>query len=102
MSGTEPGKTGARSRTTKSTLIVKPTYLQFPEAFELLDVNDIHVSARGAADTELLSRSDMACLLDAARKYGKMPAGRLKNLSHKGKAFENADTNCEMKPTFLL
>jgi uncharacterized phage-associated protein len=76
--------------------------LQFPEAIELLDVNDIHVSARGPADTELLSRSDMACLLDAARKYGKMTFGRLKNLSHQGKAFENADPNGEMRLADLI
>ena len=76
--------------------------LQFPEAFELLDVNDILVSARGPADTELLSRSDMACLLEASRKYGKMPFGKLKNLSHKGKAFENADANGEMKLADLI
>ena len=76
--------------------------LQFHEAFELLDVNDIHVSARGPADTELLSRSDMACLLDAARKYGKMPFGKLKKLSHQGKAFENADANGEMKLADLI
>jgi hypothetical protein len=68
----------------------------------LLDVNDIHVSARGAVDTDLLSGSDMACLLDAARKYGKMPFGKLKNLSHQGKAFENADTNGEMKLADLI
>jgi uncharacterized phage-associated protein len=76
--------------------------LQFPEAFELLDVNDIHVSARGPVDTELLSRSDMACLLDAARKYGKMPFSKLKKLSHQGKAFENADPNGEMKLADLI
>ena len=76
--------------------------LQFPEAFELLDVNDIHVSARGPVDTELLSRSDMACLLDAARKYGTMSFGKLKKLSHQGKAFENADSNGEMKLADLI
>ena len=76
--------------------------LQFPEALELLDVNDIHVSARGPVDTELLSRSDMACLLDAARKYGKMPFAKLKKLSHQGKAFENADPNGEMKLADLI
>jgi len=76
--------------------------LQFHEVFELLGVNDIHVSARGAVDTDLLSRSDMACLLDAARKYGKMPFGKLKNLSHQGKAFENADANGEMKLADLI
>ncbi len=76
--------------------------LQFHEAFELLDVNDIHVSARGPVDTELLSRSDMACLLDAARKYGTMSFSKLKNLSHKGKAFENADANGEMKLADLV
>lgn len=76
--------------------------LQFHEAFELLGVNDIHVSARGPVDTELLSRSDMACLLDAARKYGKMPFGKLKKLSHQGKAFENADENGEMKLADLI
>ena len=76
--------------------------LQFPEAIELLDVNDIHVSARGSADTDLLSRSDMGCLLDAARKYGKMPFSRLKKLSHRGKAFENADANGEMKFADLI
>lgn len=76
--------------------------LQFPEAFELLDVNDIHVSARGAVDTDRLSRSDMACLLDATRKYGKMPFGKLKNLSRQGKAFENADANGEMKLADLI
>jgi len=76
--------------------------LQFHEAFELLDVNDIHVSARGSVDTELLSRSDMACLLDAARKYGKTPFGKLKNLSRRGKAFENADANGEMKLADLI
>jgi uncharacterized phage-associated protein len=76
--------------------------LQFHEAFELLDVNDIHVSARGSADTELLSRSDMACLLDAAGKYCRMSFGKLKNLSHKGKAFENADANGEMKLADLI
>lgn len=76
--------------------------LQFHEAFDLLDVNDIHVSARGPVDTDLLSRSDMACLLDAARKYGKMAFSKLKNLSHQGKAFENADTNGEMKLADLI
>ncbi len=76
--------------------------LQFPEAIELLDVNDIHVSARGPADTDLLSRSDMGCLLDAARLYGKMSFTRLKKLSHKGKAFENADPNGEMKLADLI
>lgn len=76
--------------------------LEFPEAFELLDVNDIYVSARGDVDTDLLSRSDMACLLDAARKYGKMPFSRLKKLSHRGKAFENADPNGEMKLADLI
>lgn len=76
--------------------------LRFPEAFELLAVNDIHVSARGPVDTELLSRSDMACLLDAARKYGRMTFGRLKKLSHQGKAFENADSNGEIKLDDLI
>lgn len=76
--------------------------LQFHEAFELLDVNDVHVSARGPVDTELLSRSDMACLLDAARNYSKMPFGKLKNLSRQGKAFENADANGEMKLADLI
>jgi uncharacterized phage-associated protein len=71
--------------------------LHFPEALELLDVNDIYISARGGPDKDLLSRSDMACLLDAARKYGTMSFGRLKKLSHQGKAFENADPNGEMK-----
>ena len=76
--------------------------LQFPEALEMLDVNDIYVSARGAPDTDLLSRSDMACLLEASRKYGTMPFSRLKKLSHKGKAFENADPNGEMKLDDLI
>lgn len=76
--------------------------LRFPEASDLLDVNDIHVSARGPADTELLSRSDMICLLDAARKYGKLTFGKLKKLSHQGKAFENADPNGEMKLADLI
>ena len=76
--------------------------LQFPEAFELLEVSDHNLSARGAVDTDLLSRSDMACLLDAARKYGTMPFGRLKKLSHQGKAFANADPNGEMKLSDLV
>ncbi|TAK86869.1 MAG: DUF4065 domain-containing protein [Betaproteobacteria bacterium] len=76
--------------------------LQFPEAFELLEVNDHYLSARGPADTDLLSRSDMACLLDAARRYGTMPFGRLKKLSHQGKAFENADPNGEMMLADLI
>jgi len=76
--------------------------LQFHEAFDLLDVNDIHISARGLVDTELLSRSDMVCLLDAARKYGTMPFSRLTKLSHQGKAFEKADPNGEMKLADLL
>jgi uncharacterized phage-associated protein len=76
--------------------------LRFPEAIELLEVNDIYLSARGPADTDLLSRSDMACLLDAARKYGRMSFGRLKKLSHQGKAFENAGPNGEMKLSDLI
>ena len=76
--------------------------LNFPEALALLEVRSDHVSARGEADTDLLSRSDMACLLDAARKYGTMSFGRLKKLSHKGKAFENADSNGEMKLSDLI
>jgi len=76
--------------------------LQFPEAFELLEVNDVYLSARGTVDTDLLSRSDMACLLDAARKYGTMSFGRLKKLSHQGKAFENAGPNGEMKLSDLV
>ena len=76
--------------------------LKFPEALELLEVNDVYLSARGAPDTELLSRSDMVCLLEAARKYGTMPFGKLKKLSHQGKAFENADSNGEMKLADLI
>ena len=76
--------------------------LQFPEAFELLEVNDHYLSARGAVETDLLSRSDMACLMDAARKYGRMSFGRLKKLSRRGKAFENADSNGEMKLADLI
>ncbi|MGH8737900.1 MAG: Panacea domain-containing protein, partial [Burkholderiales bacterium] len=76
--------------------------LQFPEALALLEVNDVYLSARGQVDTDLLSRSDMACLLDATRKYGTMPFGRLKKLSHQGKAFENADSNGEMKLADLI
>jgi hypothetical protein len=44
----------------------------------------------------------MACLLDAARKYGTMSFGRLKKLSHQGKAFENAGPNGEMKLSDLV
>ena len=76
--------------------------LQFHEAFDLLDVNDIHVSARGPVDTDLLSQSDMVCLLDASRKYGRMSFTRLKKLSRQGKAFENADPNAEMKLADLV
>jgi uncharacterized phage-associated protein len=76
--------------------------LQFPEALELLEVNDVYLSARGVVDTDLLSRSDMVCLLDAARKYGTMSFGKLKKLSHQGKAFENADPNGEMKLDDLI
>jgi uncharacterized phage-associated protein len=76
--------------------------LHFPEAFELLEVNAHHLSAKGKADTDLLSKSDMACLLDAAKKYGRMPFGKLKELSHRGKAFENADPNGEMRLSDLI
>ena len=44
----------------------------------------------------------MACLLEAARKYGKMPFNKLKKLSHQGKVFENADANGEMKLADLI
>ena len=76
--------------------------LKFPEALELLGVNGVYLSARGAPDTELLSRSDMVCLLEAARKYGTMPFGKLKKLSHQGKAFEHADSNGEIKLADLI
>ena len=76
--------------------------LQFPEVFELLEGNDVYLSARGAVDTDLLSRSDMACLFEAARKYGKTPFGKLKRLSRQGKAFENAGANGEMKLADLV
>ena len=76
--------------------------LKFPEALELLEVNDVYLSARGAPDAELLSRSDMVCLLEAARKYGTMPFGKLKKLSRQGKAFENADSNGEMQLADLI
>ena len=62
-----------------------------------IDVNDIHVSARGLVDTELLSQSDMVCLLDASRKFGTMSFSKLQKLSRQGRAFENADPNAEMK-----
>lgn len=76
--------------------------LNFPEAFERLEVNDHFLSVKGSVDTDLLSRSDMVCLIDAARKYGRMPFGKLKELSHKGKAFENADPNGEMNLSDLV
>jgi len=76
--------------------------LKFPEAFELLEVRDHYLSAKGKTDTDQLSKSDMACLLDAAKKYGRMSFGKLKELSHKGKAFENADPNGEMKLSDLI
>jgi len=76
--------------------------LHFPETCEILEVNDHYLSARGVVDTDLLSRSDMACLVDAAREYGTMPFGKLKKLSHQGKAFENSDPNGEMKLSHLV
>ena len=76
--------------------------LKFPEALELLEVNDVYLNARGTPDTELLSRSDMVCLLEAVRKYGTMPFGNLKKLSYQGKAFENADSNGEMQLADLI
>lgn len=76
--------------------------LQFPEALELLEVSDHYLSAKGKVETDLLSKSDMACLLDAAKRYGSMPFGRLKKLSHQGKAFDNADPNGEMKLSDLI
>ena len=76
--------------------------LNFPEALGLLDGNGEYLSARGKPDTELLSRSDMTCLLEAAQHYGTMPFDKLKKLSHRGKAFENADANGEMKLSDLI
>lgn len=76
--------------------------LNFPEALGLLEVHGDSLGVRGDPDTDLLSRSDMTCLLEAAQKYGKMPFGKLKKLSHQGKAFENADSNGEMKLADLI
>jgi uncharacterized phage-associated protein len=76
--------------------------LNFPEALGLLEARGDRLAARGEPDTELLSRSDMACLLEAAQKYGSMSFRRLKKLSHQGKAFENADPNGEMKLSDLI
>jgi len=76
--------------------------LKFPEALGLLEARGDRLAARGEPDTELLSRSDMACLLEAARKYGSMSFRRLKKLSYQGKAFENADPNGEMKLSDLI
>jgi hypothetical protein len=76
--------------------------LNFPEALGLLEVHGDSLGVRGHPDTELLSRSDITCLLEAARKYGKMPFGKLKKLSHQGKAVENAGPNGEMKLSDLV
>ena len=76
--------------------------LNFPEALGMLEVKGDYLGARGEPDTELLSRSDMTCLLEAARNYGTMPFDKLKKLSHRGKAFENADSNGEMKLSDLI
>ena len=76
--------------------------LNFPEALGFLEVHGDSLGVRGHPDTELLSRSDMTCLLEAARKYGKMPFGKLEKLSRQGKAFENADSNGEMKLADLI
>ena len=76
--------------------------LNFPEALGLLEVHGDSLGVHGDPDTDLLSRSDMTCLLEAARKYGKMPFGKLKKLSRQGKAFENADANSEMKLADLI
>lgn len=76
--------------------------LRFPEALEAMNANNTEVSARIEPDLDLLSRSELICLTNAAKKYGKLSFGKLKTLSHQSKAFRNAGPNGEINLEALI
>lgn len=52
-----------------------------------------HISAQRKADTDALSESDIECLNEAIRTYGRKTFESIKKESHKDTAFRAADAN---------
>ncbi len=51
------------------------------------------ITPRREPNLDLLSQSDIECLDFAIRRYGHMSLGQLKRLSHREKAYQDADEN---------
>jgi uncharacterized phage-associated protein len=68
--------------------------------------NKRHVTARPLDDLPALSNSDKEYLLAALRQYGHLSFGKLKEISHKDKAYDEAwskpGLNNEMDPEIWL
>ncbi len=62
-------------------------------AKEAFSMREDDIIPHREADREFLSESDMECLDGAVAQYGPLTFGELKDLSHKDKAFEEADQN---------
>jgi uncharacterized phage-associated protein len=76
--------------------------LHFPEALECVEANATEIAAKRRPDLDLLSKSEIACLTEAARKYGGLSFRELKALSHQSEAFKNADLNGEISLTDVV
>ena len=69
--------------------------LKFPEAHAALFATRTELTPKQRPDLDVFSRSELQCLIEAARKYGGLSFGQLKRLSHDD-AWESANANGEM------
>jgi len=65
-------------------------YLPIPDAFT---IEGNRIVPRREPDLDLLSTSDIDCLNSALRQYGRKSLSELKRLSHREKAYKEADEN---------
>jgi uncharacterized phage-associated protein len=77
-------------KTVRGDAIFQLTGLHLEDAFHM-DGNFIVPHRK--PNMELISESDIECLNAAIEKYGHMPFGQLKQLSHQEKAYQAADPN---------
>lgn len=69
--------------------------LRFPEAHAALFATRTELQPKQRPDLDVFSRSELHCLIAAARKYGALTFAQLKQVSH-DEAWEKADANGEM------
>lgn len=84
-----PVPSGIRDLITKKDLFIGPDNIEkLDESVSIADKLDYYkITAEREPDMSLFSQSDIECLSKSLKKYGDLPFGELKKLTHKEKSY---------------